>query len=202
LKKSDVFVIIAVILNVIIMLYLIIFLPKFTVKEEKGEFTGCTDEILEQNKSDIVTNETAPIYIENIGEFTFSYDADFSASKVNNIVMDNINGKFKEIYTQSKETDIKKYFNNNKETIVEYLGINEFADFKELMEYFVVFDNDNNIKTCFLRENSLIINEETTQYVLDIVFNDSQQLSLIVQVNNLETNNIPLVKISPLKEDS
>lgn len=196
MKKTDYLIIIAVILNIFLMLYLIIFLPDFSRKEEENEFTGGIDDMPEE----IV--EFDEIFIQNIAKFTSEYEGDFTPASINNIVFEDVNGKFKQIYLDSKKTKNEKYFNTNKEEISNSLGITELVDFKELMEYFVAFDNENDIKTATLRNGSVIKGKETTKYILDLVFNDEQKLSLKVEVNNLITNDIPLVKISPLKEDS
>lgn len=195
MKKIDNIIIIIFIINLILFVFLLIWNPNKTNEEENT----INIEGYPEDENEEAIEETTSIYIDNIAEFTSKYSGDYTPAEVNSVVSSYVNGELKRIYVESNKIGFIKYYNNNKDNIKNIFGITNANDFEIFMKHISLIA-DSDIQSASIRSASIIERDYNIEYILDIVLNTQETISIKVETRRYN-NNPPMIIVSPLEEE-
>ena len=111
---------------------------------------------------------------------------------------------FEQVQDQTKGLDteaLNKYFEDNKNQIGIKLGIVEFNEFEEFINY--IKDKKisfNNFQSSELVEDTVLDNERYVTFLLKIYYDDTT-LEINVRLSNKDNTKEPIIKFIPVKEE-
>jgi len=116
-----------------------------------------------------------------------------------------IKSYFEQIQNQTKDLsseELKEYFDNNKTKIGIKLGLTEFEDFEEFIEY--IKDKKisiNEYQYSELDKETLSDNERYVNFTLNMYYDNDIKLTFNVRLSNIDNTEEPIIKFIPVKEE-
>ncbi len=116
-----------------------------------------------------------------------------------------IKSYFEQVQNQTKDLsseELKEYFDNNKTKIGIKLGLTEFEDFEEFVEY--IKDKKisiNEYQYSELDKETLSDNERYVNFTLNMYYDNDIKLTFNVRLSNIDNTEEPIIKFIPVKEE-
>lgn len=215
MKKIKIVLIVVLIINVLAFVYLAFFLEnaKEVSEEEYLDTLGYYNIISEKEVKQAQEKETTPkkeevktIYFENIDYLAEKYTGKVPLTYLSKEVTLLVEKNFKEIYTNTKslnEEKIKEYFNNNKQSIAEIIGIIEESDFINLVNGLKIYSNENlEYKTMKIVQDTFNQDEKYANFRIQIEYTNGEKLEFNTYFSNTDNSEKPLVMLIPVKGGS
>lgn len=196
--KQRIYILIAV-FNIIIYLYLLLFAPKIETYsyERYKSMMESTGEISQDIKEQLAGIEIVKkIHIENITDFSDKYEGEIPLSQITTRLNENINEKFKFLAEESLKKDYKTIYQENKQDLYKYMGISQIDVFEKMLNKISALKNDNvEVIKAEIKNNSLIISEKDTEFILVLYLNNSSKIELNIKVNNFLKDGRPVLVV-------
>jgi len=189
--KQKVYVMIAFI-NIIIYFYLLFFLPKLESYsyEQYKSMMESTGNVSEEEIEQLTNKEnTVDLHIDNITEFSNKYKGEIPLAQITTVLRKNINENFKFIAEEYNQKDVTKIFNDNKEILYRFMGINQSDDLKEILNKLESLKDENiSITKAEVTKDSCKRLEDYTEFNLMLYLSDETTIELNIKVNNFLKN--------------